>query len=315
VYLVPAPLYHAAPLVSTMSAHRLGATVVVMERFEPLLCLELIERHRVTHAQFVPTMFFRMLALPDEDRARFDLSSLTLAIHAAAPCPVPVKESMIEWWGPILFEYYSGTEDIGGTQITSEEWLSHKGSVGRANPGITIHVLGPDGQTMAPGRPGAIYFEGGGSFQYHNDPEKTASIAESHGWRTLGDIGFMDDDGFLYLTDRQSYMIVSGGVNIYPQEAENVLSMHPSVADAAVIGVPNAEYGEEVKAVVELRTGLRSDGQLADELIGWCRERLAAYKCPRSVDFVERLPRDPNGKLYKRRLRDGYWQGHHSSIV
>ncbi len=315
VYLVPAPLYHAAPLVAAMSSHRNGATVVVMERFDPELCLSLIEHHRVTHAQFVPTMFIRMLATPEAQRQRYDLSSLKVAIHAAAPCPIEVKERLIEWWGPIVYEYYSGTEDIGGTGLTSEEWLLHKGSVGRPQPGITIHILGPDGEELPPGVPGQIFLDGGRPFEYHNDPDKTASIVGPHGWRTLGDIGYVDDDGYLYLTDRQSHMIVAGGVNIYPQEAENVLATHPDVIDVAVIGVPNPEYGEEVKAVVQLRDQERAGPEMAAVLIGYCRERLARFKCPRSVDFVEEMPRDPNGKLYKRRLREKYWVDRTTSIV
>lgn len=298
-----------------MTSTRNGATVVVMERFDPELCLQLIERHRVTHAQFVPTMFFRMLALPAEVRARYDLSSLQVAIHAAAPCPIEIKERMIDWWGPILFEYYSGTEDIGGTAITSEEWLNHKGSVGRAGPGITMHIVGPDGEEVGPGTDGQIYMEGGGSFEYHNDPAKTASVRDAHGWRTLGDIGHVDADGYLYLTDRQSNMIVAGGVNIYPQESENILTSHPYVADIAVIGVPNPEYGEEVKGVVELREGVVASEEVAAELMAFCRSRLSRQKCPRSIDFVDHLPRDPNGKLYKRRLRETYWHGHTTGIV
>jgi acyl-CoA synthetase (AMP-forming)/AMP-acid ligase II len=315
VYLVPAPLYHAAPLAAAMSSHRNGVTAVVMERFDPELCLSLIERYHVTHAQFVPTMFVRMLALPAAQRERHDLSSLKIAIHAAAPCPIEVKERLIDWWGPIVYEYYAGTEDIGGTALTSEEWLAHKGSVGKPNPAITVHILGPDGEELSAGVPGPIYFDGGRSFEYHNDPAKTASIVGPHGWRTLGDIGYLDGDGYLYLTDRQSHMIVSGGVNIYPQEAENALVTHPAVEDVAVIGVPNAEYGEEVKAVVQLRDQREAGAAMASQLIEYCRARLARYKCPRSVDFVEEMPRDPNGKLYKRRLREKYWADHATSIV
>ena len=312
VYLSPAPLYHAAPLVYSMSMHRLGATVVVMEKFDPRLCLELIERHGVTLAQFVPTMFVRMLQLPQEERERYDVSSLQVVMHAAAPCPVPVKRQMIEWWGPIIHEYYSGTEDIGSTFITAQEWLEHPGSVGR--PMSECHIVGDDGEELPPGEPGLVYFAGGRDFEYHNDPDKTASVANEKGWRTLGDIGFLDDDGYLYLTDRKAHMIISGGVNIYPQEAENVLAGHPAVADVAVIGVPDAEMGEAVKAVVQAADPAAAGGDLEAELLAYCRSELATYKCPKSVDFVDQLPRDDNGKLYKRLLREQYWAGHQSLI-
>ena len=313
VYLCPAPLYHSAPLVYSMSMQRLGATVVVMERFDPRRCLELIERHRVTHAQFVPTMFVRMLRLPPDERERYDLSSLQFVVHAAAPCPVPVKRQMLEWWGPIIHEYYSGTEDIGSTFITPEEWLAHPGSVGR--PLEECHIVGPDGEELPPGEEGVVYFAGGRPFEYHNDPDKTASVTDHRGWRTLGDIGRLDEDGYLYLTDRQAHMIISGGVNIYPQEAENVLAGHPAVADVAVIGVPDAEMGEAVKAVVQPVDGAAAGPDLEAELLEHCRSELATYKCPRSVDFVDELPRDPNGKLYKRLLRERYWEGHDSLVI
>jgi acyl-CoA synthetase (AMP-forming)/AMP-acid ligase II len=296
-----------------MSMHRLGAAVVVMEKFDARLCLELIERHRVTLAQFVPTMFVRMLRLPEEERTQFDLSSLQVAMHAAAPCPVPVKRQMIDWWGPIIHEYYSGTEDIGSTFITAEEWLAHPGSVGR--PLEECHVVGPDGEELPPGEEGVVYFAGGRTFEYHNDPEKTASVVNDKGWRTLGDIGRLDADGYLYLTDRQAHMIISGGVNIYPQEAENVLAGHPAVADVAVIGVPDPEMGEAVKAVVQPVDGADAGADLAAALLDHCRAELATYKCPRTVDFVDALPRDPNGQLYKRLLRERYWQGHDSLVM
>jgi len=313
VYLSPAPLYHAAPLVSSMSVQRAGATVVVMERFDPEQCLALIERYRVTHAQFVPTMFVRMLKLPEDVRRRYDLSSLVYAVHAAAPCPVPAKRQMLEWWGPIIHEYYSGTEDIGSTWITPEEWIAHPGSVGR--PVEECHIVGDDGEELPPGGAGTIYFAGGRPFEYHNDPGKTSSVTNDRGWRTLGDVGYLDADGYLFLTDRQAHMIISGGVNIYPQEAENVLSAHPAVTDVAVIGVPDADMGEQVKAVVQLAPGFVAGPALEAELLAFCRGELATYKCPRTVDFVEELPRDPNGKLYKRVLKERYWAGHATRIM
>jgi fatty-acyl-CoA synthase len=312
-YLSPAPLYHAAPIVYSMSVQRLGATVVVMERFDAEACLQLIERHRVTHAQFVPTMFTRMLRLPEPVRRGYDVSSLQMVVHAAAPCPVAVKRQMLDWWGPIIHEYYAGTEDIGGAAITPEEWLAHPGSVGR--PTDECHVVGEDGEELPPGRAGVLYFKNDRPFEYHNDPAKTASVANERGWRTLGDIGYLDEDGYLYLTDRQAHMIISGGVNIYPQEAENVLAGHPSVADVAVIGVPDAEMGEAVKAVVEATDPAAAGPELEAELLAHCRVELASYKCPRSVDFVDALPRDPNGKLFKRVLRERYWEGHDSLVL
>jgi long-chain acyl-CoA synthetase len=312
VYLSPAPLYHSAPLVYSMSMQRLGATVVVMERFDPRECLALIQRHRVTHAQFVPTMFVRLLRLPLAERSAFDLSSLRFVVHAAAPCPVAVKRQMLDWWGPIIHEYYAGTEDVGTAYITPQEWLEHPGSVGR--PLGECHIVAEDGSELPPGAPGVVYFAGGRPFEYHNDPDKTASVTNAQGWRTLGDVGYLDADGYLYLTDRRAHMIISGGVNIYPQEAENVLAGHPLVADVAVIGVPDAEMGEAVKAVVQLVDPAAAGLSAADTLLAYCRDALATYKCPRSVDFVGDLPRDPNGKLYKRLLRERYWRGHDSLI-
>ena len=312
VYLSPAPLYHSAPLVYSMTMHRIGATVVVMERFDPRQCLELIERFRVTHAQFVPTMFVRMLQLPEDERTRYDLSSLESVTHAAAPCPVSVKRRMIDWLGPKLLEYYAGTEDIGSTWITSAEWLAHPGSVGR--PLQECHIVGEDGDEVPLGEVGVVYFVGGRAFEYHNDPEKTASISNERGWRTIGDMGYLDGDGYLYLTDRKAHMIISGGVNIYPQETENVLIEHPAVGDAAVIGVPDADMGEQVKAVVELIDPSAAGPDLAADIDAFCRERLASYKCPRSIDFVAALPRSDTGKLYKRLLKEQYWAGHDSFI-
>jgi long-chain acyl-CoA synthetase len=307
-YLSPAPLYHAAPLIACMAAHRLGGTVVVMERFDAAEALGLIERHRVTHAQFVPTMFVRMLKLDDDVRGAFDVSTLESVVHAAAPCPIPIKEEMIRWWGPILLEYYSGTEGNGFTFITSAEWLSHKGSVGRSILG-DIHVLDDTGQEVSLGEVGTIWFAGGGAFEYHKDPDKTRASRNEDGWSTLWDMGYLDDDGYLYLTDRTAFMIISGGVNIYPQEIENVLVTHPKVLDVAVIGVPNEDFGEEVKAIVQPATMEAAGPDLADELLEYCRSQLAGYKCPRSIDFEAELPRLPTGKLYKRLLRERYWAG------
>ncbi len=313
VYLCPAPLYHSAPLVWSMSLQRYGAAVVVMEHFDPRECLSLIERYRVTDAQFVPTMFTRMLRLPAAVRESYDLSSLRVVTHAAAPCPVSIKRQMLEWWGPIIYEYYSGTEDIGNTFISPSEWLAHPGSVGK--PTTECHIVGPDGVELGPGEAGLVYFAGGRPFAYHNDPEKTESITNSQGWRTLGDIGYLDSDGYLYLTDRQAHMIISGGVNIYPQEAENVLTGHPAVVDVAVIGVPDPEMGEAVKAVVVLADPAQAGPELKAELLAYCRASLATYKCPRTIDFTDELPRSPAGKLYKRLLRERYWAGHGSLVI
>jgi long-chain acyl-CoA synthetase len=314
VYLSPAPLYHSAPLMSCLTVHRIGATVVVMERFDAEGTLAQIERYGVTHGQFVPTMFVRMLKLDSNIRDKYDLSSLQLVIHASAPCPVEVKRQMIGWWGPILHEYYSGTEGMGATTIDSHEWLTHPGSVGRPG-GCTIHIVGDDGNELGAGETGAVYFESIRRFEYLNDPDKTESIKESHGWRTLGDVGYLDDEGYLYLTDRATFMIISGGVNIYPQEIEDVMVMHPSVADVAVFGVPNEDFGEEVKAVVQPALGVEPGPALIEELLAFCRQHLAGYKIPRTVDFVELLPRDPAGKLFKRHLRDPYWKDRKTQIV
>jgi long-chain acyl-CoA synthetase len=314
IYLSPAPLYHAAPMTFSTAVHRVGGTLVVMERFDAAGCLAAIERYRVTHSQFVPTMFIRMLKLPDEDRLAHDLSTLEVAVHAAAPCPVPIKHQMIEWWGPILMEYYAGSEGNGATFITSEEWLERPGSVGLPRAGA-IHICDEDGNELPPGEAGTIYFSGAGTYEYHKDPEKTEAAKLPGGRTTLGDIGYVDTDGFLYLTDRKAHMIISGGVNIYPQEVEDLLVTHPKVADVAVFGVPDQEMGEQVKAVVQVVDGVETGDALAGELIAFCREHIAHFKCPRSVDFEAELPRLPTGKLYKRLLRDRYWGDHASRIV
>ncbi|OBF79480.1 acyl-CoA synthetase [Mycobacterium sp. 852002-51163_SCH5372311] len=313
VYLSPAPLYHAAGVNYTMAVHRVGAASIVMPKFDAESVLRLIETHRVTHAQFVPTMFVRMLKLHRAVRQRYDVSSLRCVIHAAAPCPVDVKHRMMEWFGPIIHEYYGGTEGFAGTTIGPEEWLAHPGSVGV--PMSPVHVVGDDGEELPVGQAGELYFEGGPAFEYFKDPAKTASVYNERGWRTLGDMGYVDEDGYLYLTDRSTFMIVSGGVNIYPQEAENLLVMHPKLVDAAVFGIPNDEFGEEVKAVVQPVEGVTPGPDLEAELIEYCRKHLAGYKCPRTIEFDPQLPRDPNGKLYKRRIRERYWAGRASRIV
>jgi long-chain acyl-CoA synthetase len=305
VYLCTGPLYHAAPLGWSLGTQRNGGTVVLMERFDPLRALELIQRHRVTHAQFVPAMFVRMLKLPEAQRRGFDLSSLRVAVHAAAPCPVAVKEAMIDWWGPIIHEYYAGSEGIGFCAIDTPAWLRHKGSVGKALIG-TPHVLDDSGAELPAGQVGTVWFSGGPRFEYHNDPGKTAAAYDERGWGTLGDLGWLDEEGFLYLADRRTDLIISGGVNIYPKEVEDVLILHPAVADVAVIGVPDEEMGQQVKAVVEPADPQGAGPGLAAELIGYCRERLAHYKCPRSVDFDRELPRLPSGKLLKRVIRERY---------
>ncbi|MFV0257995.1 MAG: acyl-CoA synthetase, partial [Acidimicrobiales bacterium] len=314
-YLSPAPLYHAAPMTFSCAVHRVGGTLVVMERFDAETCLAAIERYRVTHSQFVPTMFVRMLKLDPDRRLAHDLSTLEVAIHAAAPCPVPVKQQMIEWWGPIIFEYYAGSEGNGSTFITSEEWLQRPGSVGRARVG-EVHICDDNGDPLGPGEIGTIYFSGGNAYEYYKDPAKTAAASLPGGRSTLGDIGYLDDEGYLYLTDRKANMIISGGVNIYPQEVEDVLITHPNVVDVAVFGVPDPEMGEQVKAVVQPVGGLgAASPALEAELIGFARDRIAHYKCPRSVDFEAELPRLPTGKLYKRLLRDRYWGAADSRIV
>ena len=305
-YLSPAPLYHAAPQAAVSLTIRHGGTAIIMEHFDPEAYLALVEKYRVTHTQLVPTMFSRMLKLPEEARRRYDLSSLEIAIHAAAPCPVQVKEQMIEWWGPIIHEYYGATEGLGFTACDSPEWLAHRGSVGRVLLG-DLHILDENMRPCPKGVPGTVWFRTATPFEYFNDPVKTAEARSADGtMSTVGDVGYVDD-GFLYLTDRATFMIISGGVNIYPQECENLLITHPKVADAAVFGVPNADLGEEVKAVVQVMPGVETGPDLERELIAFCGRHLARQKCPRSIDFDAELPRLPTGKLYKRILRDRYW--------
>jgi long-chain acyl-CoA synthetase len=315
VYLNPAPLYHSAPQASVSLALRLGSTSVVMEHFDPAQWLALVERYRVTNCQMVPTMFSRLLHLPPDVRERADLTSLECIVHAAAPCPVPVKRAMIEWLGPIITEYYGATESNGFTFCNSTEWLAHPGTVGRTIMGELL-ILDDAGNECPPGVDGTVWFRGATNFEYFDDPEKTAANRTAdRSTSTVGDIGHVDEDGWVYLTDRKSYMIISGGVNIYPQETENLLITHPAVADAAVIGVPNPDLGEEVKAVVQPLDLDAAGPELAAELIAFCRAHLAHFKCPRTVDFEPQLPRLPTGKLYKRLLRDRYWEGHETSIL
>jgi long-chain acyl-CoA synthetase len=294
---------------------RNGGTAIIMEHFDPEAYLALVGKYKVTHTQLVPTMFSRMLKLPEALRTRYDLSSLEIAIHAAAPCPAQVKEQMIAWWGPIIHEYYGATEGLGFTACDSKEWLAHRGSVGRVLLG-DLHILDEKMQPCPKGTPGEIWFKTATPFEYFNDPAKTAEARSPDGtMSTVGDVGYVDDDGFLYLTDRSTFMIISGGVNIYPQECENLLITHPKVADAAVFGVPNEDLGEEVKAVVQPIAGAPPGPELAAELMAFCAQHLSRQKCPRSIDFTDELPRLPTGKLYKKALRDDYWAGHRSRIV
>lgn len=315
VFLSPAPLYHSAPQAAVSLVIRNGGTAVIMERFDPEQFLRLVEFYKVAHCQLVPTMFSRMLKLPEAVRRSYDLSSLEAAFHAAAPCPIPVKEQMIDWWGPIIHEYYGATEALGFAACDSAEWLAHKGTVGRILSG-KLHVLDEQMRPVATGSTGELWFESVTQFEYLDDAESTAEARSADGKLcTVGDVGYVDEDGFLYLTDRSTFMIISGGVNIYPQECENLLITHPMVADAAVFGVPNTDLGEEVKAVVQLMPGVEAGPAIANELIAFCREHLAHIKCPRSVEFEAELPRLPTGKLYKRVLRDRYWADRKSRIV
>jgi long-chain acyl-CoA synthetase len=306
IYLSPAPLYHAAPMRAAMAVQRLGGGVVLLEKFDAETMLAAISHHRVTHVQLVPTMIRRILDLPDHVRTAYDLSSLKRIIHAAAPCPIDLKRAAIEFFGPIVSEYYGGTEGIGMTYITAPEWLERPGSVGRAIVG-EVHIVGDDGAELGSGQTGLVYFSGGPRFEYHNAQEKMAEVTHSRGWVTLGDIGRLDDEGYLYLVDRRSFVINSGGVNIYPLEIENVLRTHPDVADAAVIAVPDLDLGEAVKAVVEPRARMIDSAALSAALIDYCRSRISTVKCPRSIDFVDRLPRSDVGKLLKGELKRRYW--------
>jgi long-chain acyl-CoA synthetase len=315
IYLSPAPLYHSAPLAGVAGTIRRGGTAIVMERFDAERFLALVEQYCVTHSQLVPTMFLRMLKLPDAARQAYDLSSLEVAIHAAAPCPIPVKRAMIDWWGPIILEYYSATEAMGMTLCDSAEWLAHPGTVGKPVYG-ELHILDDGMREVPTGETGKIWFKTPSPFEYFNDPVKTAEAnSADRSMCSVGDIGHVDADGYVYLTDRASFMIISGGVNIYPQECENLLATHPKVADAAVFGAPNEEMGEEVKAIVQLAPGSKPGPDIEAELIAFCRASLAHPKCPRSIDFEAELPRTPTGKLMKASLRERYWKGRGSRIL
>lgn len=315
IYLSPAPLYHSAPQAAVNLTIRQGGTVIIMERFDPETYLSLIEQYSVSHSQLVPTMFSRMLKLPEAVRKSYDLSSLEIAVHAAAPCPVMVKQQMIEWWGPIIHEYYGATEGLGFSACDTQEWLAHPGTVGKIVLG-ELAVLDDEMQPLPQGTPGTLWFKTATEFEYHNDPEKTAEATSSDGeMTTVGDVGYVDEDGFLFLTDRKTFMIISGGVNIYPQESEDLLIAHPKVADAAVFGVPNVDLGEEVKAVVQVVPGTVENESLTEELLAYLAEHLSRQKIPRSIDYIAQMPRLPTGKLYKRLLRDQYWGAGESRIV
>jgi long-chain acyl-CoA synthetase len=315
IYLSPAPLYHSAPQAAVNLTIRLGGTAIIMEKFDPEIYLSLVEKWGITHTQLVPTMFSRMLKLPEDMRTRYDLSSLEIAIHAAAPCPALVKDDIIKWWGPIIHEYYGATEGLGFTACNSQEWLAHRGTVGKVLLG-DLHILDENMRECPTGTPGTVWFKTATPFEYFNDPARTKEARSADGsMSTVGDVGYIDADRYLYLTDRSTFMIISGGVNIYPQECENLLITHPKIADAAVFGVPNVDLGEEVKAVVQPMPGIAPDQALADELIAFCSQSLSRQKVPRSIDFEAELPRLPTGKLYKRLLRDRYWGNKTSRIV
>jgi long-chain acyl-CoA synthetase len=313
VHLVGSPLYHTAVLMFAGSSLHYGHKVVLMDKWTPESCLAMIEKHRVTTSHMVPTQFHRLLAAPAEVRARYDVSSLEHMVHAAAPCPIDIKRRMLEWWGPVVYEYYAASEG-GGTLVTPEEWLRHPGTVGRAWPSSEVRVLDEEGNDCPTGQPGTVYMAlGAAEFEYHKDKQKTDANRRGR-FFTVGDVGYLNDEGYLFLCDRKIDMIISGGVNIYPSEIEADLLKHPKVADAAVFGIPNEDWGEEVKAVIEAAPGIESGPELAAEILDFCARQMAKYKCPRSIDFIDAMPRDPNGKLYKRKLRDPYWQGRQRAI-
>jgi long-chain acyl-CoA synthetase len=313
VHICGSPLYHTAPLVFATTSINLGHPVVLMDRWDPEEMLRLIERYRVTHSHMVPTQFHRLLALPDEVKQRYDLSSLRTMIHAAAPCPVDIKRRMLDWWGPVIYEYYAATEG-GGTLVTPEQWLRKPGTVGTPWPTSEIKIFDDDGNEVPTGQPGTVYMRmGGAEFEYFKDEEKTRK-ARLAGYFTVGDIGYLDEEGYLFLCDRKSDMIISGGVNIYPAEIEGVFLTHPKVGDVAVFGIPHPDWGEEIKAVIEPASGVEPSEELTRELLDFASERLARFKLPRTVDYIAEMPRDPNGKLYKRKLRDPYWEGRERAI-
>jgi long-chain acyl-CoA synthetase len=314
VHIVGSPLYHTAVLRFSGAAIHMGHTVVLMDKWSAEGMLELIERYRVTHSHMVPTQFHRLLALPEEIKHRYDLSSLRHMIHAAAPCPIDTKYAMIEWWGPVIDEYYAASEG-GGTIVTTEEWLEKPGTVGKAWPISEIAIFDDEGNRLGPNQIGTVYMAmgGGANFEYHKDKEKTEKNRIGN-FFTVGDVGYLDDDGFLFLSDRKIDMIISGGANIYPAEIENVLLAHPQVVDAAVFGIPDEDWGEQVKAVIEPVDGVEGSPELAADILAFCEGRLAKFKIPKSIDFTNEMPRDPNGKLYKRKLRDPYWEGRERAV-
>jgi long-chain acyl-CoA synthetase len=313
VHLVGSPLYHTAVLMFASGSMHLGHPIVVMDKWIPEECLRLIERHRVTTSHMVPTQLHRLLQLPEEVRKRYDVSSTRAMIHAAAPCPPEVKRRMLDWWGDSLWEYYAATEG-GGTIVSPQEWRRKPGTVGKAWANAEIKIFGDAGEECPPGTPGTVYMlRGQADFEYYKDEEKTKQARRGR-YFTVGDVGYLDDEGYLFLCDRKSDMIISGGVNIYPAEIESVLLAHPKVADVAVFGIPHEEWGEEVKAVVQPVSGVAPGEALSAEILEFCRDKLARYKTPRSIDYVDEMPRDPNGKLYKRKLRDPYWRGRDRAI-
>jgi long-chain acyl-CoA synthetase len=312
VHLVTSPMYHMSPLAFGYFSLHFEHTVVLMERWDAERALQLIDRYRVTDVAMVPTQLHRLMQLPEDVRSRYDVSSLRQVIHAAAPCPMDLKRRLFEWLGPVIYEFYGATEG-GGTLAKPNDWLAHPGTVGKPWPGADVKILDDDGNELPPRTVGTVYLKLMGEFAYKGDPDKTASNRRGE-YFTVGDMGELDDDGFLYLRDRKIDMIISGGVNVYPAEIEAVLLSHPAVGDAAVFGIPHDDWGEEVKATVEPAPGIAPSPALADELLAHCAATLARYKCPRSIDFVDAMPRDPNGKLYKRTLRDPYWVGRERSI-
>lgn len=316
-YLSTAPCYHSIPLGQILAVQRLGGTVVMMPKFDALLSLKAIQEFKITHSQWVPTMFSRILKLTEAEQSIYRLSSMKVAIHGGAPCPKAVKQKMIDLWGPMFFEMYGSTEGLGLTVSNSKDWLERPGTVGKAIWGIP-HICGEDGEDLPIGESGAVYFEMKKiSFNYHNDDKKTKKTQhpQHENWGTVGDIGYLDEDGFLYLNDRADFMIISGGVNIYPQELEDTLIMHPKVADVAVFGIPHEEMGEEVKAVIQVEAHIEESPELEKELIDYAKNQIAHYKCPRSIDFISEFPRLPTGKLYKKPLKAKYWKGHESAVV